>query len=124
MIASIRGATPSELAYVARKAERMGVDALQLDLYAPIGPVLAELYTSPDLIAALCRGIHRDQQGFEAMLRYVRNVTALDGACFLVKKQTWQALGGFHAAADGYETVEFCLAGVKQGLDRKFIHKR
>ena len=70
----------------------------------------------PDLIAALCRGIHRDQQGFEAMLRYVRNVTALDGACFLVKKQTWQALGGFHAAADGYETVEFCLAGVKQGL--------
>lgn len=70
----------------------------------------------PDLIAALCRGIHRDQQGFEAMLRYVRNVTALDGACFLVKKQTWQALGGFHAAAEGYETVEFCLAGVKQGL--------
>lgn len=70
----------------------------------------------PDKIAALCRGIHRDQQGFEAMLRYVRNVTALDGACFLVKKQTWQALGGFHAAADGYETVEFCLAGVKQGL--------
>ena len=51
VIASIRGATPSELAYVARKAERMGVDALQLDLYAPIGPVLAELYTSPDLIA-------------------------------------------------------------------------
>ena len=59
VIASIRGATPSELAYVARKAERMGVDALQLDLYAPIGPVLAELYTSPDLIAALVSAVKK-----------------------------------------------------------------
>ena len=53
LIAAIRGATPSELAYVAQKTERMGVDALQLDLYAPIGPVLSGLYTSPDQIAAL-----------------------------------------------------------------------
>lgn len=70
----------------------------------------------PDKIKALCRGTHRDQQGFEAMLRYVRNVTALDGACLLIKKQTWQALGGVHAAADGYEAVEICLAGRAQGL--------
>ncbi len=60
LIASIRGATPSELAYVARKTERMGVDALQLDLYAPIGPVLAELYTSPDLIAALVSAVKKE----------------------------------------------------------------
>ena len=69
-----------------------------------------------DKIKPLCRGIHRDQQGFEAMLRYVRNVTALDGACLLIKKQSWQALGGFHAAADGYEAEEICLAGRAQGL--------
>lgn len=69
-----------------------------------------------DKIKPLCRGIHRDQQGFEAMLRYVRNVTVLDGACLLIKKQSWQALGGFHAAADGYEAEEICLAGRAQGL--------
>ena len=64
----------------------------------------------------LCRGIHRDQQGFEAMLKYVRNVSALHGACWMVKKQTWQALGGVQGAAKGYETVEFCLKGRQQGL--------
>lgn len=40
LIAGIRGGTPSELAYIARKVERMGVDAVQLDLYAPIGPMI------------------------------------------------------------------------------------
>ena len=71
---------------------------------------------APGHIAQLCRGTHRDQQGFEAMLRYVRNVTALDGTCMMVKKSTWWQLGGFAGAPAGYEAVDFCLRGRAQGL--------
>lgn len=71
---------------------------------------------TPGYIVHLCRGTHRDQQGYEAMLRYVRNVTAVDGACMMVKKRTWQQLGGFAQAPAGYETVDFCLRGKARGL--------
>ena len=95
LIASIRGATPSELAYVARKTERMGVDALQLDLYAPIGPVLAELYTSPDLIAELVSAV-KNKVSLPLMVRLPHYVA--DNKKFL------RALEG--AGADGICTIE------------------
>jgi dihydroorotate oxidase len=95
VIASIRGATPSELAYVARKAERMGVDALQLDLYAPIGPVLAELYTSPDLIAALVSAVKK-KVSLPLMVRLPHYLA--DNKKFLRALET--------AGADGICTIE------------------
>lgn len=95
VIASIRGATPSELAYVARKAERMGADALQLDLYAPIGPVLAELYTSPDLIAALVSAVKK-KVSLPLMVRLPHYLA--DNKKFLRALET--------AGADGICTIE------------------
>ena len=95
VIASIRGATPSELAYVARKAERMGADALQLDLYAPIGPVLAELYTSPDLIAALISAVKK-KVSLPLMVRLPHYLA--DNKKFLRALET--------AGADGICTIE------------------
>ena len=67
-------------------------------------------------IKAMFRGTHRDQQGYEAMLRFVRNVTILNEHCLMMKKQTWEALHGFAYAPEGYEVADFCLKGVKHGL--------
>ena len=36
LICSIRASSPSEIAYIAQRTERLGADALQLDLYAPM----------------------------------------------------------------------------------------
>ena len=106
VIASIRGATPSELAYVARKAERMGVDALQLDLYAPIGPVLAELYTSPDLIAALVSAVKK-KVSLPLMVRLPHYLA--DNKKFLRALET--------AGADGICTIE-SIRGIS-GVDMR-----
>lgn len=95
LIAAIRGATPSELAYVAQKTERMGVDALQLDLYAPIGPVLSGLYTSPDQIAALVSAVKK-KVSIPLMVRLPHHVA--DNKIFL------RALEA--AGADGICTIE------------------
>lgn len=79
-------------------------------------------------LKALCRGTHRDQQGFEAMLRYVRNVTAVHQECMMIRRQTWQALGGFACAPAGYEAVDLCLRGEEKGLSNVWTpysaHKR
>ncbi|MFR5869954.1 MAG: glycosyltransferase family 2 protein, partial [Acutalibacteraceae bacterium] len=68
------------------------------------------------------------QQGFEAMLRYVRNVTAVHQECMMIRRQTWQALGGFACAPAGYEAVDLCLRGEEKGLSNVWTpysaHKR
>lgn len=60
IIASIRGSTPSELAYIARKAERIGVDGLQLDLYAPIGSVITGLNNDAEQLVALITAVKNE----------------------------------------------------------------
>ncbi|MGI6157200.1 MAG: 4Fe-4S dicluster domain-containing protein [Saccharofermentanales bacterium] len=52
VIGSIWGATPSEIAYMARKVEQMGADGIEISLSAPIGarnPLLVNY--SPDIYA-------------------------------------------------------------------------
>lgn len=61
LVCSIRGGTPSELAYIARKAERMGADALQLDLFAPVGScgfdLTADLQQFTQLVQAVEKSV-------------------------------------------------------------------
>lgn len=57
LIASIRGSTPSELAYIARKVERMGFDGLQLDLYAPIGSMIFGLNNDAEQLVSLIAAV-------------------------------------------------------------------
>lgn len=106
-----------EMAMLAQRADVCAVGAKcydEKDNVWSAGVALDE--QAPGYLVHLCRGTHRDQQGFEAMLRYVRNVTAVDDVCMMVKKRTWQQLGGFAQAPAGYEAVDFCLRGKAQGL--------
>ena len=60
LIASIRGGTPSELAYIAKKVERMGADALQLDLYAPVGSMIFGLNNDAEQLVSLVTAVKRE----------------------------------------------------------------
>ena len=57
LFVSIRGGTPSELAYIARKAERMGADGLQLDLYSPVGTVIMGLNNNAAQLVSLVSAV-------------------------------------------------------------------
>lgn len=64
----------------------------------------------------LCQGIHVQEQGYEAMLRHVRNTTAVWNGCFMVKAETLKILGGFSEELYGYEEIDLCLRGREQNL--------
>lgn len=52
-----------------------------------------------------------------ARLSGVRRVTALTGACFTIRRQLWQSLGGFDAGyVNGGEDVDLCLRAREAGL--------
>lgn len=50
LIASVMGSSPSELAYVARKVERTGVDGIELGLACPMGEGPAVVAGNPDMV--------------------------------------------------------------------------
>lgn len=57
LIASIWGSTPSEMAYIARKCEGMGFDALELSVSAPLGIKSEKLLKEPDSIADYVKAV-------------------------------------------------------------------
>lgn len=61
-------------------------------------------------------GTENNEQGYEAMLKLVRNVTALSRECIMMKKRTWEELNGFTGEMEGYESIDFCLRGKEKGL--------
>lgn len=64
----------------------------------------------------LCQGINGAKQGYEAMLRHVRNTTAAWKGCCMVSKSAWKSIGGLSTDVPGYEMIDYCLKGEKQGL--------
>lgn len=48
LICSIRASSPSEIAYIAQRTERLGADALQLDLYAPMDSMIEDIHLQPE----------------------------------------------------------------------------
>lgn len=61
----------------------------------------------------LCHGIPDADQGFEAMLRHVRNTTAVWKVCCLFSRRMFETLGGFSENMPDYEEIDFSLKGVK-----------
>ncbi len=66
-------------------------------------------------IRFLCRGIPNTEQGYEAILRYVRNTTAVWKGCFMVERQKLLSIGGFSEEMPGYEEIDFSLRAAEQG---------
>lgn len=66
-------------------------------------------------IRFLGQGIPNSEQGYEAILRHVRNTTAGWMGCFMVKKERFLELGGFSESIIGYEDIDFSLKAIDKG---------
>ena len=58
-----------------------------------------------------------DHPGYFGQLQVVRNCSAVTGACMLVKKEIFQAMGGFDAdhLPVGYNDIDLCLKMLDAG---------
>lgn len=62
----------------------------------------------------LCENQSGLEQGYEAMLCHVRNVTAVWDGCCMMSKERFFELDGFNEEMPGYEMIDFCLRGLEQ----------
>jgi GT2 family glycosyltransferase/SAM-dependent methyltransferase len=64
------------------------------------------------------RGFPRDSDGYFGRLRAVQNVSAVSGAMLMVRRETWNATGGFDEKnfTTTYGDVDFCLRLRERGL--------
>ena len=67
-------------------------------------------------IKFLGKGFSDDEQGYEAMFRYVRNITASWKGCCMISAEKLRMMGGFSEDMDGYEEVDFSLRGIQNKL--------
>lgn len=60
---------------------------------------------------------HDTARPLNSRLAGVRQVTALTGACFAIRRQHWQSLGGFDETfVNGCEDIDLCLRARQAGL--------
>lgn len=64
----------------------------------------------------LCQGLSGADQGYEAMLRVVRNTTAVWKGCCMFSKRAWEKVEGISDNMAGYEMIDFSLKGIEKGL--------
>jgi GT2 family glycosyltransferase len=69
------------------------------------------------LVAVLHRGFDRRSPGYGCGLVAVRDVSAVSGSCMLVRRKTWERLGGFDPRYRAVlEDVDLCLRAREAGL--------
>jgi GT2 family glycosyltransferase len=54
-------------------------------------------------------GYQRDHPGYNGQIQSVHNVSAVSGACMMVRKEVFDTVGGFDAGFDIYWDIDFCL---------------
>jgi O-antigen biosynthesis protein len=68
------------------------------------------------------RGFPGDSDGYAGSLQAAREVTAVTGACLLVRRDHYMACGGLNETfGRHYEDVDFCLRLRKRGLRNIFV---
>ena len=73
-------------------------------------------YESDSGVRFLFQGKSNEEQGYEAMLRIVRNITSVWRGCCMISSSKLQELGGFSEFVKGYEEIDFSLRGVEKNL--------
>jgi len=100
-----------------------------------IGAVGGRLYYSDDRIqhAGIVIGMagvagpphylfHKDDVGYYARSHVIHNVSAVTGACLMVKKSVYESVGGLDAENFGvaYNDIDFCLKLIQKGYRNVF----
>lgn len=63
------------------------------------------------------RGHRADEAGYQHWISLARNVSAVTGACLMVRREAWESVGGMdEALAVAYNDVDFCLRLGQAGL--------
>ena len=73
-------------------------------------------YESDSGVRFLFQGKSNEEQGYEAMLRIVRNITSVWRGCCMISSSKLKELGGFSEFVKGYEEIDFSLRGVEKNL--------
>ncbi|MBM9602696.1 glycosyltransferase [Desulfopila inferna] len=100
-----------------------------------VGAVGGRLYYSDDRIqhAGIVIGMagvagpphylfHKDDVGYYARSHVIHNVSAVTGACLMVKKSVYESVGGLDAENFGvaYNDIDFCLKLIQKGYRNVF----
>lgn len=100
-------------------AERSGVCAVGPKIYYRDDTIayagLSLDRNKKNKLRLLCEHDTRADIGYEALLCHVRNTTSAIAACMMFSKAVWEQAGGFSEKARGYEDIDFCMRGIKQG---------
>ena len=115
------GLVPHEPGWVremASQAVREGVGAVGGRLDGPDGHILqAGLWLDPAFIRqTLHPGSDAGDPGYFGQFHLVRTVSAVSGACLAVRRDVFEAAGGFDARCAPYADIDFCLRLASQGL--------
>lgn len=59
----------------------------------------------------------RGNRGYAGKLSYVQDLSAVTGACMMMRREIWETIGGFDVElAIGFNDVDFCLRVLKAGF--------
>lgn len=72
------------------------------------------------LLAFPFEGLPYTYYGYKSLPRAVRNVTAVSGACLMIRKDLFEDVGGFEEIGSPYAEVDLCLKLLDRGLYNVF----
>ena len=55
------------------------------------------------------KGLDWGNQGYEANMRYVRNITALTSMCMMISRKRMEEIGGYSIELGDCADIDFCL---------------
>jgi len=61
------------------------------------------------------KGIRADSGGYNCLAEVVRNSSCVTAACMMIRKRTFQQLGGFDGRFTSYDDVDLCLKALEKG---------
>ncbi len=85
LICSVRGSSPSELAYIAKRAERLGADALQMDMFAPMDAMIEQINLQPEKLYEMANAVVKSVN-IPVMIRMPYNLSSIKAYVRQVEK--------------------------------------